>query len=949
MLTLGGCGLSLEYFGPQRHDAAVIDAGMFDAEVVDAGPSPEVDAQLDGGPQLRDGGVRVDRCSATTGGPEVCNGCDDDGDGWIDEGPSVPDAGLREIACSVCGPCPEGSACVVNGAAPPRPICAPLLVSGDAYTCATTSDGEVKCWGWDRFKALTLGVELADTPAPQPSPTTLTINGFPAANPAYLSAGDHHLCAWPVASLDSPSLACGGRNLHYEASPYSPRYSDVGVRGGIAASVWSIAAGSRHTCILPDDLADRGSRRVDCWGCELAFGVAPTDASCPGGTWTGTSDVGDPAFVTLAAGDDFTCAVDDRGALGCWGTNHHAVLGPVPGVSITFDSRVDLGFDASSTDRAIRAIAAGPHNVCVINEEDVLYCWGANDYEQIKAVSTSTHEAVARLLEPVPVAIESVVRSVAVGRDHLCYVHAPSTPDEVACRGRGDSGQLGEGPALFSNDVVVRVPLPFASGVCNRVTAIAAGARHSCARCDGASPGAHDDEVHCWGYDGHGELGRGLEAWRTSISTSAPRSTGPTLSPHRLPLDTSIAAGDSHLCFEGLVLDEKELFCAGSNTLGELGTDVGVPFNSSASAVLHSPAIPGAISTIVAAGSHRTLAKVRVDEGFAFRGWGDALFGVTTGTGGTTTRSHPVGVEFVGPPLRRFDLGERFGLGVSTGGELVCWGSTRRGECGRVDTLPYVQGNVLDEAGAALNLEGGLGGLFAVGARHACADLDGPGDDDGVHCWGDNRWLQSGATIGGDYAAPHLVVPRDEFPDPIVAIAAGDRHTCAGYWRPSGVRPTVQCWGAQDRGQVPSSAAPDAATLRAPTAPVVFPLPLAQQLTHLVAGDDFTCAVQFRIDPVELNPESTISCWGANDVGQLGGSPAFVHRDRSRPEVVQGVPENSVVRTIAAGGRFACAMFVISPADTEGRLFCWGEALFGQLADERTRDFTPVAVDLDVP
>src|SRR5262249_14790240 len=90
--------------------------------------------------------------------------------------------------------------------------------------------------------------------------------------------------------------------------------------------------------------------------------------------------------------------------------------------------------------------------------------------------------------------------------------------------------------------------------------------------------------------------------------------------------------------------------------------------------------------------------------------------------------------------------------------------------------------------------------------------------------------------------------------------------------------------------------------------PVMVPLPNAVQIA---AGVNHACA---------LTSQGTAACWGANDQGQLGGSP-----DRSyTPREVPGL---AGVKAVGAGDGFSCAV------DTSGSVLCWGRNASGQLGD----------------
>ena len=96
------------------------------------------------------------------------------------------------------------------------------------------------------------------------------------------------------------------------------------------------------------------------------------------------------------------------------------------------------------------------------------------------------------------------------------------------------------------------------------------------------------------------------------------------------------------------------------------------------------------------------------------------------------------------------------------------------------------------------------------------------------------------------------------------------------------------------------------------------------EASQVVSGDEFSCAL--RID-------GTVTCWGWNDVGQLGDGTQLLS---SAPVLVQGLGDAT---QIAAVGRHACAV------RKGGSVVCWGSNETRQLGDGSNKGSAiPVAV-----
>lgn len=125
----------------------------------------------------------------------------------------------------------------------------------------------------------------------------------------------------------------------------------------------------------------------------------------------------------------------------------------------------------------------------------------------------------------------------------------------------------------------------------------------------------------------------------------------------------------------------------------------------------------------------------------------------------------------------------------------------------------------------------------------------------------------------------------------IAAIDGGYDYYCAQL-----VDNSLQCWGANDIGQLGNSTRTSSPT-------TVTPLNLPD-VTAFATGYQHTCAVR----------QGDVLCWGRNDIGQLGQGDRL---GRAVPARVNGLPGDMV--GVAAGGLTTCAW------DVDGALYCWGQ------------------------
>jgi alpha-tubulin suppressor-like RCC1 family protein len=192
----------------------------------------------------------------------------------------------------------------------------------------------------------------------------------------------------------------------------------------------------------------------------------------------------------------------------------------------------------------------------------------------------------------------------------------------------------------------------------------------------------------------------------------------------------------------------------------------------------------------------------------------------------------------------------------------------------------------------------------AGGYRHNCAALK----DGTVRCWGQGLLGALGDGDGSSHfrAAPGNVVAGLTG---VVEIAAhrdlsqaGAAHTCAVL-----ATRELKCWGSNENGAIGQPS-----TITSSTTPVtvnVYPF-VGIGIDHVCAGAGFGCA---------LDDKGYVSCWGRNDVGQLGRG----HADPVPAGDIDRIAGAGAVTSLACGGNGACVV------RGDGSLACWGQ-IFGE-------------------
>jgi len=347
--------------------------------------------------------------------------------------------------------------CVPPAEPAPRAV---QVASDYLSSCALLEDGTVRCWGANGVGQVGDGTDVERSSPVQVLGLTDAVD---------LAVGMAHSCAVRA----DGSARCWGDNHWGQLGDGTTGDSLVPVEVRGVEDVVRIAAGAYHTCAL-----DRAGE-VSCWG---QLGLLDEEIDIEPVVVAGL-----PPVVELAAGYTHTCAVDEAGDAWCWGDNLLGMLGngrdhefsrePVKVVGLGDVTSIDGGF----------------WHTCAARDDGTAWCWGSNTTltGQINGQLGST--SLVSSSTPVQVVGLTDVVDVSAGLEHTCVVRSGGS---VACFGRDDSGQLGDGEPLESSGV----PVPVVGLV--GAVGVTAGWGQSCAvRANG--------RVSCWGNNFKGLLGAG--------------------------------------------------------------------------------------------------------------------------------------------------------------------------------------------------------------------------------------------------------------------------------------------------------------------------------------------------------------------------------------------------------------------------------------------------------
>jgi Alpha-tubulin suppressor and related RCC1 domain-containing proteins len=399
----------------------------------------------------------------------------------------------------------------------------------------------------------------------------------------------------------------------------------------------------------------------------------------------------------------------------------------------------------------------------------------------------------------------------------------------VSAMAEGTSGQA----------TVTVLPRIFLAGASSSTPGIAAGANYTCAT---ISMG----RGYCWGVDDVGQLGAPTDSSCFAEDSVGGGNESPcSLLPQRFADEipfVSVSAGDRSACG---ISSDQHAYCWGSNDAGELGNGkTNGPAPSLVTSVL-------TFKQIDVGGSH--ACGIASDN--AAYCWGRDLFGqLGDGRKVNSTTPIPVVVDQASGATVTFtsiSAGSSHTCGVSSAGDVYCWGLNDHGQLG-VSSTGETCGTPLVSCSSAPRTISSPAGLdfraVTTGIDHSCA-LTTTG---AAYCWGADSSGQLGdGSAGGNRSLPAAVTGGHSF----TQIAGGGGFTCA-LEQGTGA---AWCWGSNSDLQLgvgPYSGGDD---LRS------SPVKVGGDHTFavLAAGMNHVCGV---------TTDGRAYCWGSDVYGALGNS-----------------------------------------------------------------------------
>jgi len=290
------------------------------------------------------------------------------------------------------------------------------ITAGGSHVCVLRVSGRVACWGDNASGQLGRGTTQA---------SAIAANVQQLANVTAIAAGRSHSCAL----VKGGTVMCWGRGAGGEVGIGDNPPKTVAIPKETAMkNAIALTAAGRHTCAVSN------VGRVYCWGDNTSGQVGRDQEGLvgPKALVPVLCETPLPPIVQIASGEGFTCALDDKGLVYCWGDNTFGQLGRDPStLKETFKPQKIPLFD-------IKTLRAGGRTACAITSKGVVYCWGDNTTGQVGDGDTSGTPRWT----PVRVVGLTAAKVVALGDKHAGAI----TPLGAAYLWGGNAdGELGDG------------------------------------------------------------------------------------------------------------------------------------------------------------------------------------------------------------------------------------------------------------------------------------------------------------------------------------------------------------------------------------------------------------------------------------------------------------------------------------------------------------------------
>jgi alpha-tubulin suppressor-like RCC1 family protein len=807
-----------------------------------------------------------------------------------------------------------------------------LVAAQRQSLCALRNGGDLWCWGQGSQGGLAAGTDN-DFYSPR---TT----GFPSK---FRTLSGNLYKSYMCGALADGTVRCWGANndrmignsnletnIYVPTEPFPGALTNIRTLGSTTFTAYAAAAdgtvyswgrsGSNtvgigatgilsrptdHTALSTETGIVQLSVAPSSGGKHLCLRTADHILKCTGGDQyapVGVGNAGPPKMalqtilsdaIHVSTSSNSTCAVHADGTVSCWGMNNTTAA---PGA----DGLLGVGSAAEFTSTPSRVtinnlpadglveVAQTDRATCVRRNNGTIWCWGENRGAELGSnafgIVTTFDSANAYQIPEILNAIKIVGNSASEASGLRSSFCALLATGEIHCWGDNIYGGLGRNTT--QGLVSEPTPVPAAVAGISDAVDIKAGSGFYCARLSSLAGGATGSNLKCWGAGTLGQLGNAASAHSSNpVSVNLSGASA-------IDFALTFRVGCAIIGPSGPTSTVK---CWGEHNGGATGAGFVTPNGSSSTPTL-------------VAGVSSMEEIFGVGEGFLTRdasnhwyGWGKNYPNQLFLNEGSYSSFSPWNVQLP----QRLAAGANHTCRVRQDGKVECWGSNSNGQLG-IGSSPSRSESPVVVTGISNAY------TIAAGGNHTCVAVA----DGNVHCWGSdgvgiNSSTPMPVTWNGTGVDAQLQASR---------LAAGENHTCLTYgW--GGATPGIRgrCWGLNASGQLGTN---NTTSLAAPTTDLNI-TSITYLLESLALGKDHSC-LQVRT--------GGLRCFGNNSLYQLNNANTTNVSNQINPTFYRPLS------SIAAGGYHTCGVL----ADFTGRIGCMGDNTQGQLGDSTTNGSSAV-------
>ena len=459
------------------------------------------------------------------------------------------------------------------------------ITVGESHACALFHDGAPRCWGYNNYGQLGIG-STSTQYEPQ------IVSGYSNSNNSHsLFAGFNYSIPISVAGWNYNSSIIGNSNqnitwdehnhtlklnewlpvgnytshlsfsnqnnvIHlnisyeiiYTVDPYSDRVSSH-------SSGMSIIDRPSYKIPIEIETGNGGTCFITSNDLNYCQGVGSSGQLGYGSTGNPTSPVKirnfEEPLKSVSMKNTHSCGIDYENILWCWGYNQYGQLGVGNTAQNTYRTSVTQDIAGQGLGLVQQVEVGFYYHSCAIIDFSA-YCWGHNNYGQLGDSTTSNR------LRPTEVSAPENARftDLSIGAHHTCGIIENGS---VYCWGRNNFGQLGDNSTEDSH-----LPNYTLIPGNSKAVALTSGLHHTCALMD-------NNTIYCWGYNGNGQLGDGTY---NTIHKPVISQLNPS---NRI---VQISAGNEFTC---ALIENGSIYCWGSNNANQVEGDESDELSSSTS------------------------------------------------------------------------------------------------------------------------------------------------------------------------------------------------------------------------------------------------------------------------------------------------------------------------------------------------------------------------------